>query len=412
MRGRSPWWLVAGVFLVLAISSGFGFYNLSVYMNALAAERGLEVAALSSAIAVLFLSGGVGGIVVGRLIERYDIRHVMVAGAVLGGAALALIGIAQEMWQLWLLYGLFGIGNSGVSLVPATTVVTRWFPGANRSVALSVASTGLSTGGVVLTPLCASLVQAMGMAEAMPWFGAAYCVVIAPIALLLVRSWPDDRAGQPPNASPAALGDVLRQRFFLGVTLAFVGIMASQVGGIAHLFNHVERFAGHVAASTAVMALSMASIGGRLLGGFVLAAGFPIRAFTVVNIVGQAAGLVAIGFASSPLGAVASAALFGVSVGNLLMLQPLLLVQAFGAMRYPRVYAYGNAAATVGVAGGPLALGIVHDAAGYAWAFGLAAALSVLALASFAAAGRLPAAGAGLAAGEPGSAGHAPARTR
>ena len=389
MSPKSPWWLVAGVFAVLSISSGFGFYNLSVYMNALATERGLAVADLSGAIAVLFLAGGVGGMVVGRLLERCDVRAVMVAGAGLGGLALSLVGAADEVWQLWVLYGLFGAGNSGVSLVPGTTVVTRWFPGANRAIAMSVASTGLSIGGVVLTPLCASIVKTVGMATAMPWFGAAYVLAIAPVALLLVRSWPEGGAagtGRP----TAAFDGLLRQRFFLGVALAFVAIMGSQVGGIAHIFNHVERLAGHVAASAAAMALPLASICGRLLGGFVLAAGFPIRLFTAVNIVGQSAGLVALGVADSPLAAVAGAALFGVSVGNLLTLQPLLLVQAFGPGRYPRLYSVANAAATVGVAGGPLAMGIVHDAAGYAWAFGLAAACSGLALAVFLAAGRLP----------------------
>ena len=419
MSRKSPWWLVAGVFLVLAISSGFGFYNLSVYMNALGSERDLAVADLSAATALLFLASGAGGVAVGRLIERYDVRPVMVAGAALGGLALTLIGAATQVWHLWLLYALFGLGNSGVSLVPCTTVVTRWFPGANRAVAISVATTGLSIGGVLLTPACASVVKAVGMATAMPWFGAAYLLAIAPVALVLVRSWPEPSArehegaplarkepsageregaplirkapaGERPAASSTAAGGVLRQRFFLAVTAAFVGIMASQVGGIAHLFNHVERFAGHLAASAAVIALSLASICGRLLGGWVLATGFPIRLFTMVNIVGQAAGLAALGLAGSKLAAVAGAALFGVSVGNLLMLQPLLLVQAFGPGRYPRIYSIGNAAATVGVAGGPLAMGIVHDAAGYPWAFGLAAALSALALLCFWGAGRLP----------------------
>ena len=128
MQPKSPWWLVVGVFLVLSVSSGFGFYNLSVYMNALAAERSFAVANLSAAVALLFLASGVGGIVVGRLIERYDVRLVMVAGAALGGLALALIGSADALWQVYLLFALFGLGNSGVSLVPGTTVVTRWFP--------------------------------------------------------------------------------------------------------------------------------------------------------------------------------------------------------------------------------------------------------------------------------------------
>ena len=387
MHPKSPWWLVAGVFLVLSVSSGIGFYNLSVYLNALAGEKAFAVADLSGAIALHFLVGGVSGIVVGRLIERWDIRWVMVAGAAVGGGALALVGAADEVWQIGLLYALFGAGNSGVSLVPGTTLVTRWFPGANRSLALSVASTGLSAGGVALTPASASVLHAWGLGAAMPWFGAVYFLAIAPVALLLVRSWP--AGARPPVRNPAAF-EALRSRFFIGSVAAYVLLMASQVGGIAHLFNHVERLAGHVPASAAVSTLALSSIVGRLLGGLALTAKFPIRGFAFINIAGQSAGLAALGFAESATAALAGAALFGVTVGNLLMLQPLLLAQAFGVQRYARIFALANAASTLGVAGGPLAMGIVHDAAGYLWSFSAAALGSAAAGVVFAAAGPLP----------------------
>jgi hypothetical protein len=35
---NDAWWMVGGMFLILTLSSGFGFYNMSVYMNALAAK--------------------------------------------------------------------------------------------------------------------------------------------------------------------------------------------------------------------------------------------------------------------------------------------------------------------------------------------------------------------------------------
>ena len=390
MQARSPWWLVAGVFVVLSISSGFGFYNLSVYMNALAGERAFAVADLSGAVALLFLVSGVGGVVVGRLIERYDIRWVMVASALVGGVALALIGSAKEIWQVWLLYALFGAGNSGVSLVPGTTVVTRWFPGANRSLALSVASTGLSVGGVLLTPFCANVIRWLGVEAALPWFGAVYFLAIAPIALLLVRSWPGTGRARATAPDSQDVRRVLRTRFFIGATIAYVGVMGSQVGSIAHVFNHVDRFAGHGTAATAVSVLAAASIGGRLLGGFILTANFPIRPFTLLNIAGQSVGLAALALADSRMSALLAAALFGFTIGNLLMLQPLLLAQAFGVRLYPRIFAFGNAASTLGVAGGPLAMGVVHDMANYMWSFGLASLASTVALAIFLAAGRLP----------------------
>ncbi len=184
------WWIVAGLFFVLTISSGFGFYNLSVYMNVLANARGFAIADVSIAVSLFFVVGGVTGMWVAVLIQRFDVRWVMIGGAALGGLALGLIGSVTELWQLYLVYGLFGIGNSGVSIVVATTLVTRWFPGPNRSVALSIASTGLSMGGVLLTPLSAWLLNRWGMETAIPWFGFAFFVLIVPVAWWLMRASP------------------------------------------------------------------------------------------------------------------------------------------------------------------------------------------------------------------------------
>lgn len=387
---KGPWWLVAGVFLVMMVSSGFGFYNLSVYMNALAGERAFAISHLSGAIALMFVVTGLSGMLVARLIERVDVRWVMVAGAAIAGAALGAVGEATEVWHVWLLYAVFGVGNSGVSLIPGTTVVTRWFPGANRSVALSVASTGLSTGGIVLTPLCADLLHRFGVGAAMPWFGAAMFAAIAPIALLLVRSWPPGGGdGERRHAAPESVRSALRSRFFIGATAAYFLVLGSQVGGVAHLFNHVDRFTDHVIGSLAVSTMAGVSIVGRLLGGVIVTT-FPIRAFTLINVAGQCLGLLVLAHADTAAIALAGAALFGATVGNLLMLQPLIVVQAFGVLRYPRLYAVANAVTTLGVAGGPLLMGVLHDGFDYTVAFVAAAAASALAFFVLVAAGALP----------------------
>ena len=389
MKPRSPWWLIAGVFVVLAMSSGFGFYNLSVYMNALVAERSFAVGEVSAAIAMLFVVSGISGIVVGRLIERRDVRIVMVAGAAIGAVALGLVGSATEIWQVWALYALFGVGNSGVSLVPATTVVTRWFPGASRSIAMSIASTGLSVGGVLLAPVSANVIHLLGVATAMPWFAGVYFIVIAPTALFLVRSWPPGAARpEPAPAGQSANGAF--DRFFIATTVAYVAIMAAQVGGIAHVFNHVATQTNHVVGSTAVSLLAGLSIFGRLAGGFVLAHGASIRALVAGSLAMQGLGMAVLGYAEGEVGVLLGTAIFGISVGNLLMLQPLLLVQAYGTVRYPRLFAVAHAWSTLGVAGGPLAMGLIHDAWSYAGSFAAGAVASATALAIFLAAGALP----------------------
>ena len=173
------WWVVAGLFLILTVSSGFGFYNHSVYLNALSADGAFSVADVSVAISFYFLAGGIAGIGVARLIDQVEVRRIMIIGAAVAGIALTLLGQARELWHLHGLFMLFGIGNTGVSIVIATTLVTRWFPGRNRSIALSLASTGLSFGGVVFTPMTAFLLDRMAFEPVAAGLGAAFFLLPA-----------------------------------------------------------------------------------------------------------------------------------------------------------------------------------------------------------------------------------------
>ena len=385
------WWVIAGLFLILTVSSGFGFYNHSVYLNALSADGAFSVAHVSVAISFYFLAGGVAGIGVARLIDRVEVRRIMIVGAAIAGFALALLGQAREPWQLHGLFMLFGIGNTGVSIVIATTLVTRWFPGRNRSIALSLASTGLSFGGVVFTPMTAWLLERMAFEVVALWLGAAFFLLTAPVALLVARL-PDagsEASTAVDEAGPWQLSAALGTRFFVLLTLAYILCFVAQVGGIAHLYNYAEADYGYAIAAQAVQVLSIMSVIGRFLGGW-LVTRFSIRAFALACAVLQAAGLAGLALAEAPWQILLAAAAFGASVGNLLMLQPLWLAEAFGVKSYPRIFSVANACAVVGVAGGPLLLGQAYTAVGYSLAYLAAASTALAAFACMAAAGPKP----------------------
>jgi len=386
--GNDGWWIVGGMFFILTVSSGFGFYNMSVYMNALAATPTFAVSDISAATALMFLVSGVTGLGVAALIERYDIRWVMTVGAAVGGVALALMGAATDTWQIWGLYALFGVGNSAVSLIPGTTIVTRWFPGPERSIALAVVSTGLSTGGVLLTPLSAVVIRKVGLELALPWFGLIFFLGISLVSLAVVRAWPEgtERDGISAKAQSWVDWHAFHSRFFVGSGIAYILIMGAQVGAIAHLINHLEKVAGFAIATASVSVLAVTSIVGRLFGGWIVTR-FPIRLFTLLNIIGQWAGLTLLAFANDQKSALAGTILFGFTVGNLLMLQPLLLVKVYGVFRYPRVYSAAYAMVTLGVAGGPLVMGLLYRSFSYQASFAVAGVCSIIALFVFYSAG-------------------------
>src|SRR5204862_341910 len=120
-------------------------------------------------------------------IARRDVRIVIVFGALVAGASLALLGQVRVLWQLYAVDALLAVGYSCCFLVPATTVVTRWFH-RRRSVALSISSTGISVGGLVFTPLASTLIDRLGIGEASLILGVVWAAVVVPTAAAV---WPN-----------------------------------------------------------------------------------------------------------------------------------------------------------------------------------------------------------------------------
>ncbi|MCP3991876.1 MAG: MFS transporter, partial [Actinomycetia bacterium] len=137
---------------------------------------------------------------------------------------------------------------------------------------------------------------------------------------------------------------------------------------------------------TALSLLAFTSVIGRLLGGFVVLR-IPTKVLSIALTLFQGVALLALANAFSSRAIIASAVLLGISVGNLLMLQPLLLAEAFGVAEYGRIYSLNQLMGTIGVGGGPFVLGLVHDAFDYRTAFIVAAAASLVGFVTFIAAG-------------------------
>jgi predicted MFS family arabinose efflux permease len=234
-------------------------------------------------------------------------------------------------------------------------------------------------GGVLLTPLSAYWINDWGLFATMPVLGVMFTLCILPLAIWVVRPAPVANVSAT-NAEfdDWSYGAAIRTRFYVLLALGYVLCMGAQVGGIAHLYSRVDEIAGFVEAARAVQILTVCSIVGRLVGGFVVAY-VAIRWFTLGNLIVQMIGLMTLATAESAAAAWVGAGLFGASVGNLLMLQPLWLAQAFPGVVYARVFALANALSVIGVAFGPYLMGVAFDLDGYLAAYIGAALVSVVA---------------------------------
>ena len=370
------WKIVAAIFVLLTFTSGLSFYNHAIYLNALAEQPAFTVSIASSAVSIFFFTGGITGLFVAKWVQEYDPRICISVGALLSFLSLSVLAYVTTTWQLFLVYGLFGAGFSASSLIPATTLVTKWFR-RRRAMALSISSTGLSLGGVILTPLSILMVESLGFEIAAPLIGVIYLLGVIPVAWMFLRVSPESMGllpdGEKLNSQSADeeprdndegglyFRDVIRGRFFWGVSLAYIFIMAAQVGGIAHQYGLVREQLSEAETAIAVAILPVFSIIGRLAGGWIVDQ-MSIRKFAIIMMILQASSLSLLSTGFSVTTLCIGLAVFGASVGNLLMLQPLLIAEAFGVKDYARIFSVSNLMSSWGTAMGPAVLGFVYAA--------------------------------------------------
>ncbi|MFM8836345.1 MAG: MFS transporter, partial [Actinomycetota bacterium] len=250
-----------------------------------------------------------------------------------------------QRWQLFVVYSFYALGWAASGMGPVTTVVTRWFH-ARRASALAFASTGLSVGGIVVTPFIKWILDSQGIRNGSPWLAVIWFLGTVPVTLLLVRAFPQPygwlpdgarvEAGQVGEVSGTALADAVRTKFFNAVTFGYIFAFGAQVGGALQLVKLVEERAGRSTATLATIVLSSMSIVSRFVAGRIIPR-LNMTRFTVGLAVMQGLSLASLGLINSRVGLLLAIGLFGVTIGNMVMMQSLLLAERFGVRDYPRI---------------------------------------------------------------------------
>ena len=366
------WWVVSACFTLLTFSSGLGFYGLAVYLQAFSRELGWSVSSISLATTFFFLVGGVSGIPIAKFIAKHDVRIMIIGGATVAAAALFSMRFIEQRWQLFVVYCFYALGWSASGMGPVTTVVTRWFQ-VRRASALAIASTGLSMGGIVVTPFIKWILDTQGISNGSPWLALIWFCGTVPITLLLLRAFPQpygwlpDGARAAPgdvaNISGTPLADAVRSKFFKAITFGYIFALGAQVGGALQLVKLVEERTDRSTATLATIVLSSMSIVSRFVAGRIIPK-LNMTRFTIGLAATQGLSLASIGLVNSRIGLLFAIGMFGVTIGNMVMMQSLLLAERFGVRDYPRIAARSGLVSFSGTALGPLLLGWLYDIAG------------------------------------------------
>lgn len=371
------WWVALGACLISFVCAGVGFYSQGVLLDALCHERGWSRASVSGATSVYFVVTGVAGLAVGRGVDRLGPRAFIALGAPVLAAALVGIGRVESPPMLYACALAMAVGASLAGPVATSSIVTRWFAEL-RARAMTVSQTGVSIGGIVLVPLATWLIRERGLAAATEVLAVLVVGVALPVTAFVLRTDPAQHgleADGPIRArARAALGapaplrefrtrDALATRAFWGLALAFGLGLFAQVGFLAHQLAGLRERGAPADAAFIVSATAFGSLVGRFAVG-PLGDRLEKRRIAVALFLVQACATLCFARASSGPALGIASFVFGLTMGNIFLLQPLLVSEFFGIASFASVLGSLQLATSLASGLGPVAVGLAVERVG------------------------------------------------
>jgi len=134
---------------------------------------------------------------VGRLVDRFGARRVIIPSVLLFGLSLMSLSLLSvSLWYLYAVYTLLGITGGGTAPVPYSNVISHWFD-KRRGLALGVAMVGLGISTFIMPSLAQTLIASQGWRQAYVLIGLMVMVIAIPTVALFLKETPQMLGLQP-----------------------------------------------------------------------------------------------------------------------------------------------------------------------------------------------------------------------
>ena len=222
MADSAQAWRRLMISLVFATVGCVGLWSTIVVLPSIQAEFGVNRGGASLPYTATMLGFAVGGIVAGRLSDRFGILVPLLIGAVSLAVGYAAAAFSQTYWQFVAIQAvLIGMFGSAVSFGPLVADVSLWFR-RRRGIAVAIAASGSYLAGTFWPPIIQAGVEAIGWRQTYLCIAVVCLVVMLPLAFLLRQRAHIDDSGPAPM--PTAHGNTPMSRTTLQVLLVIAGI--------------------------------------------------------------------------------------------------------------------------------------------------------------------------------------------
>jgi MFS family permease len=201
---ESPYaWVRLFVSLALMTVGGVGMYAVSIVLPRIQTEFDATRADASLPYTLAMIGFGLGGVLMGRLSDRFGVAITAFIGAVFLCAGFVAAGSAGSLWQFSLAQGLLiGLLGTSATFAPLVADTSKWFT-RRRGIAVAICMSGNYLAGALWSPVLQHYIEAAGWRQAYIGIGILCLVVMLPLTLVLRRLPP----AFEPTASPAPMSE-------------------------------------------------------------------------------------------------------------------------------------------------------------------------------------------------------------
>jgi MFS family permease len=350
------------------VMAGFGslfVYTFAVFVKPLGAQFGWNRQAVSLGFGLAAMTVGLCSPVLGRLIDRFGPRRIILPCMTVFGCAIASLALLRSgLWQFYLTCIVIGIVGNGAAHLAYARSISTWFQ-QRLGTAVAFVMVGAGLGAMILPVVAQTIVSRAGWRAAYASLGCLSLLLGLPLSWRYIA----DRGPTEKSSSPTAHGGLTWQEgtrsfaFWIIVGVLFVSSI-SMNGAITHLSALLtDRGITPGDAALCASILGGSSVLGRVGVGWLLDRFFGARVALVVSLV-TAGGIFMLARANTFAAGTLAAALIGVGAGGEAAITPYLLTRYFGLRAFSTLYGltwtfYAAAGAT-----GPVILGRAFDATG------------------------------------------------
>jgi MFS family permease len=185
-------WMRLGVALWLGTVGSVGMWSFVVLLPAVQADFGIGRGEASLAYTLTMFGFGFGGIIMGRLADRFGIVVPLILGALALGAGYGLSSLSGGIVTLALTQALLGLG-AAATFGPLMADISHWFV-RRRGIAVAISSCGNYLAGVIWPPFIQHFIETSGWRATQLGIGVICMLLLLPFVILMRRPPPTQHA--------------------------------------------------------------------------------------------------------------------------------------------------------------------------------------------------------------------------